>query len=170
MDIPKRKSTRLASCQYSTPGAFFLTICTHNRECLLSRILSVGEGLAPPVVSLTETGKIVEEEIVNLEKRFPEVTLDRYVIMPNHIHLLLSLKEKENEGGASPSPTVISIVGAMKSVSTIRCHKELNNRFSWQRSFYDHIIRNEKDYREIWKYIEDNPVKWKQDRFFQNIP
>ena len=77
MDIPKRKSTRLASCQYSTPGAFFLTICTHNRECLLSRILSVGEGLAPPVVSLTETGKIVEEEIVNLEKRFPEVTLDR---------------------------------------------------------------------------------------------
>ena len=166
-ELPKRKRTRLSAYDYSGPGVYFLTVCTHNRECLLSQIAPVGEGLAPPVVSLTEIGKIVEEEILALEKHFPEVKMDHYVIMPNHIHLLLSLKEKENAGGASPSPTVSSMVGTMKSISTIRCHKELKTRFAWQRSFYDHVIRNEKDYREVWEYIEENPVKWTQDQFFK---
>ena len=106
----------------------------------------------------------MEEEILALEVRFPAVKMNHYVIMPNHIHLLLTLQE--SAGGASPSPTVTSVIGTMKSVSTIRCHKEWNDRFSWQRSFYDHVIRNERDYQEIWKYIEENPAKWTQDRFF----
>lgn len=164
MGLTKRKGTRLPAYDYSKPGAYFVTVCTHNRECLLSQITPVGEGLAPPAVHLTEIGKIVEEEILALEVRFPAVKMNHYVIMPNHIHLLLTLQE--SAGGASPSPTVTSVIGTMKSVSTIRCHKEWNDRLSWQRSFYDHVIRNERDYQEIWKYIEENPAKWTQDRFF----
>ena len=133
---PKRKPLRLKNYDYSAPGAYFVTICTAEKRCFLSTI-TVGDGterlenatvwrfqqgrakpmdLARPVVKLTKLGCIIERQIEDIPKRFPTVTVDAYVIMPNHIHLLISLhRDPDREdptgrasltGRASPSPTV----------------------------------------------------------------
>ena len=159
MDLPERKPIRLRDYDYSSPGAYFITVCTRGKECVLSRIL-VGEGLAPPAVALTAIGRIVEEQLRLLPGRFPSLSVDRYVIMPNHIHLLLTLSG-DSAGGAIPSPTITNMVGALKSqASRLSGAAPL-----WQRSFYDHVIRNEDDYRQIAEYIETNPARWGDDRF-----
>ena len=89
------------------------------------------------------------------------MTIDKYVIMPNHIHLILTLQA--GTGGASPSPTVTQVVGTFKSMTTRLCEGESK---LFQRSFYDHVIRNDMDYQEIWTYIDQNPAKWAEDCFY----
>lgn len=158
--LPKRKSTRLKGYDYSTEGAYFITICVQDRRNILSEII-VGEGLAPPEVQLTETGRLAEEQLRQLSVRYPTATVDRYVIMPNHIHFILRLRDRA--GRASPSPTVVQVVGAFKSMTTRLCPGKSK---LFQRSFYDHVIRGEEDYQEIWSYIDQNPAKWREDRFY----
>ena len=169
MDRPVRKPIRLKNYDYSAPGAYIITICTREKRCILSEIVKpdgrdVGEGLAPPVVRLSAVGRVAEEQVLSLSSRFPGLSIDDYVIMPNHIHLLVSLHR--DPGGASPSPTAGTNV-----VNAVRTLKSLPARLSgtgplWQRSYYDHIIRNEDDYRQIAEYIEANPARWVEDRFY----
>lgn len=159
MGLPERKRNHLKGYDYSSTGAYFVTICTQGKRCILSDI--VGEGLAPPVVRLTQYGKAADEQVRQIEVRYPTVQVDRYVIMPNHIHMLLSIRQ--DAGGASPSPTLMDIVRVFKSQTTRQCGRGAN---LFQRSFYDHVVRNEHDFREIWNYIKANPVKWKDDRFY----
>ena len=165
MDYPKRKATRLKAYDYSSPGAYFVTICTKDRSCILSKI-TVGEQLAAPEVFLTAVGKIVEEQIQLLPERFPALTIDRYVIMPNHVHLLIRVAEPSSAGAASCSPTAISAVQALKSLTARMCSKTFGVKPLWQRSFHDHVIRGQRDYLEIWAYIENNPAKWAEDRYY----
>lgn len=115
MTLPKRKATRLKAYDYSLPGYYFITLCVQDRRCILSEI-SVGEGLAPPVVRLTGIGKLAEEQLQRIPERFPTAAVEKYVIMPNHIHLILRMKE--GSGGASPSPIVTQVVGVFKSLTT----------------------------------------------------
>ena len=159
-DAPKRKPARLAEYDYSAPAAYFVTICTQDRQCILSDIL-VGEGLAPPVCRLTDTGRVVENEILSIPVRYPNVGIDKYVIMPNHIHMIVEIRAQA--GGASPSPTLFDVVRVIKSLSTRR--SRLKNL--WQRSYYEHVIRGERDYGEIWTYIDENPAKWTLDRYYE---
>ena len=98
MELSKRKPIRLPDYDYSSPGAYFVTVCTHDRRCILSRI-TAGEGLAPPAVELSPVGQCVKEQILALPKRYPAVHIDKYVIMPNHVHLLASYHT--DSGGAS---------------------------------------------------------------------
>ncbi len=161
-ELPKRKPNRLGNFDYSTPKGYFITICTENRSKILSTI--VGEGLAPPEIQLTKYGKIVEEQLLLLENRFSNLQLDIFAIMPNHIHIILILLEET--GGASPSPTISDIVCAFKSQCVRACRKIGAEGKLFQRSFYDHIIRNKKDYKEISKYIYENPINWETDEFF----
>lgn len=165
MALPKRRSPRLKGYDYGTGGAYFITICTQNRRCILSEIMApkitVGEGLAPPEVRLTAIGKLAEEQLWAIPERFPAAAVDRYVIMPNHIHLILRLQG--TAGGASPSPTVTQVIGTFKSMTTRLCEGETK---LFQRSFYDHVIRNEDDYQEIWTYLDQNPAKWAEDCFY----
>lgn len=148
--LPKRKAVRLKGFDYGTPGVYFITICTHERQCTLSAIDEMGK------VLLTASGRIVAEEIRNISSRWTSVSVDKYVIMPNHIHMILTLCET----GAGASVT--GAIGAMKSIATNRSGIKL-----FQRSFHDHVIRTESDYRMIWKYIDTNPLKWAQDCFYQ---
>ncbi|MBR3995222.1 MAG: hypothetical protein IKL74_04430 [Clostridia bacterium] len=90
MDLPKRKRTRLKGYDYSLPGSYFITICTKDKKHLLSEI-TVGQGLAPAENRLTIYGFIAKEQIEALEKRYNNITVDKYVIMPNHIHILFSI-------------------------------------------------------------------------------
>ena len=161
-ELVRRKPTRLYHHDYSASGAYFITICTKNKEKTLSSI--VGEGLAPPECKLSIYGKIAEQQLLNIQKHYPNVTLDKYVIMPNHIHMILILRE--TAGGASPSPTVSDIICTFKSLTTRICNTKYKGKSIFQRSFHDHIIRNQDDYDRVWNYIELNPMYWKKDCFY----
>lgn len=163
---PKRKHPRLPHFDYSTAGVYFITICTQNRRCLLSEV--VGRGLAPAGLSLTEYGKIAEEQLHLIPKRYPYVRIDHYVIMPNHIHVLLCLTGET--AGESPRPTLTDIVCAYKSLTTRACKKHMPIDKLFQVSFYEHVVRNETDYGEIARYIQGNPARWHEDTLYTAEP
>ena len=162
MDLPKRKQIRLSEDDYSTPGAYFVTICTQDRRCILSEIV-VGDGvLDVPNVRLSPYGEIVAETLREIEKTYSWLSLDRYVIMPNHIHLLLRIGD--NGPSRTPAPTnetLPKLISTFKRFTNRKCGVQL-----WQRSFHEHVIRNENDYREIWEYVDTNPARWAYDRYF----
>ena len=165
MDLPKRKPNRLPNFDYSTPGLYFLTICVLGKQCLLSNIVG-GGALDAPQVQLTQIGRIVEKYILS-SGQIPHICVDKYVIMPNHIHLLLVVNETERNGSSkAPTPTN-AIIPHFVSTFKRFCHRDIGTRI-FQRSYHDHIIRGEKDYLKIWEYIENNPAKWEEDCFYKN--
>ena len=172
-NLPKRKHVRIKEYNYSLPGAYFVTICTKNRRCTLSRI--VGRGLAPAeeglsqaeepaVVELTQIGELAKNNLVSLENKYPNLKIDSYVIMPNHIHVIFVLTEA---AGASPRPTVMDIVCAYKSLTVRECKAQIDEEFGFQTSFYEHVIRGREDYEEHIKYINENPMRWYYDELFE---
>ncbi|MBR6719685.1 MAG: transposase [Clostridia bacterium] len=163
-DFVKRKPARLKGYDYSAPGAYFITICIRDRKCLLSEF--VGDGvLDVPQNKFTGYGKIADKYINQMNGFYEYVSVDRYVIMPNHIHFLLSVKCCENGTSRTPSPTN-SVIANFVSTFKRFCNKEFGENI-WQRSFHDHIIRSEKDYTKIAEYIETNPLKWERDCFYK---
>ena len=160
-NFPRRKHPRLKEYDYSMPGAYFITICTQDKRCLLSRI--VGQGLAPAEIRLTEYGAIAAEQLLLLEKRYPFVKVDRYVIMPNHIHIILLLEENAE---SVRRPAVSDIVCAYKSLTTKSCKQKRPIAKLFQTSFYDHVIRGREDYLGIAEYIENNPKQWELDKLY----
>ncbi len=161
----KRKTPRLKNFDYNTVGVYFITICTKNRRCLLSRIVGTGV-LDCPQVELTESGKIAEKYINQLNGFYEHISVESYVIMPNHIHLLLFIKE--NGQSRTPVPTRANSVFS-KFVSTFKryCNKEYGENI-WQARSNDHIIRNRQDYEEHLQYIYQNPVRWHCDELYSN--
>ncbi|MBR3908342.1 MAG: transposase [Clostridia bacterium] len=161
MDLNSRKPTRLQEYDYSEKGAYFITICTKDKQKLFGHIVGGGAFDAPKII-LSPQGKIVEKYILSTNN-IPNLKVDKYVIMPNHIHLLLSI---ENSNGTSwaPSPTNNKISLAISTLKRF-VNKEIGCNV-FQRSFYDHVIRNQIDYNEIWEYIENNPAKWLEDKFY----
>ena len=157
MHLPKRKPTRLKNYDYSQNGYYFITICTHNRKNILCNI--VGEGLcALPSIELTPIGEIVKQSIEYINNNYNDVSVDKYVIMPNHIHLIIAIK---TGGHRDPPLQVYDIIGRFKSFADNKYDGAL-----WQRSFHDHIIRDQTDYLKIWNYIDTNPHKWQEDCFY----
>ena len=163
-EFPKRKEPRLKGFDYSETGAYFLTICTQNRKNILSTI--VGEG--SPLPKLSPCGEIVDGWIQKIPEKYPEASVDCYVIMPNHIHILLSIVKDDGRG--NPSPTVDAVVGWLKYQATKEINKLQGSAGDkiFQRSFFDHIIRNRDDYNEICKYIYENPVRWYYDKLYSD--
>ena len=161
MNLPQRKPTRLKDYNYSQSGYYFVTICSHNKECIFSNI--VGQGLAPAENKLTKYGKVAKQELLDLENRY-KIKVDNYVIMPNHIHAIIVIESAT--AGASPCPTLSDIVCAFKSLVTRKCHNLNPKQKIWQTSFHDHVIRGERDYLKIWNYIDTNPQKWSEDCFY----
>ena len=161
MEFSKRKNIRLKKYVYSENGAYFITICTKDKQKLFGHIVGGGAFDAPKIV-LSPQGEIVEKYILSTNN-IPNLKVDKYVIMPNHIHLLLSI---ENSNGTSwaPSPTNNQISLAISTLKRF-VNKEIGCNV-FQRSFYDHVIRNQIDYNEIWEYIENNPAKWLEDKFY----
>ena len=168
-NLPKRKDLRFKNYDYSEYGAYFITICTDNRRKILSKIAdidleTVGEGFSLP--QLTQYGKMVDKWIKLIPEKYPNISVDYYVIMPNHIHLLLSVIKED--GREDPSPTVGMVIGWLKYNATkeINQLRKVTNEKIFQRSFYDHIVRNKTDYEEISKYIYENPLKWQFDELY----
>ena len=163
MDTPKRKPNRLPDFDYSTPGAYFITICVAGKQCLLANIVG-GGALDAPQVHLTKAGEIAEKYILS-GNRIPQIQVEKFVIMPNHIHLLLAVnKEEANGSSKAPTPTN-AIVPHFVSNFKRFCHRDIGTHI-FQRSYHDHIIRGEQDYLKIWEYIDNNPARWKEDCFY----
>ncbi len=167
MDLPKRKSPRLKEFDYNTSGYYFITICTHNKAKTLSKVGAIHES---PETILSEKGKIVDDVINNIPSHLC-VRIDKYVIMPNHIHMILVADRRVLPRAIRESPLhtrsiVDKAVGYIKMNVSKRVHNELSNGKVWQRSFHDHIIRDENDYLKIWHYIDTNPIKWEYDCFY----
>ena len=162
MELPKRKQNRLTDYDYSQPNAYFITICTKDKRYIFWE--PVGASIArPDTVPLSAYGKIVEEAIKNITTHYPMIFVDNYVVMPNHIHFILRIKS----GGASTSPTISDVVRTFKSLTMRECRANgFNGETLFQRSFHDHIIRNDADYLKIWNYIDTNPAKWNEDCFY----
>ena len=208
-----RKGIRLPAYDYSSEGAYFVTVCTDGKRRILSELPTVGadsvrpyalsgsaelanktdrphalpgttvvaddsvrhhvltgatvaadDSVRPAVPTiLTPIGKIIEDCILSLPLHNHGIRLDKYVVMPNHIHLLLRFVP--SEGGQS-RPPLQKVMQSLKSVTTRKCWQFGISKL-WQRSFYDHVIRNETDYMKIWQYIEQNPLRWSEDIFFE---
>ncbi len=154
MEFSQRKVNRLQDYDYSQNGAYFITICTHERRKLLSEIVGDGFPVPKPI------GSLAESFIHQIPIKYPAVCVDKYVVMPDHIHMLLCMSDSSGTG--NPSPTLGEIVGWYKYQVT----KQANLTYGaqggkiFQRSYYDHVIRNQQDYDETWQYIENNPKKW----------
>ncbi len=181
--MQNRRSIRLKEYDYSQSGAYFVTVCTHNRECLFGKIVD-GE------MVLNEAGRMIEKWFHELPKKFNEITLDEYIIMPNHIHYIivnigpvgadLCVCPRNNDINAtdianrdtgehtgSPLPRIVQWFKTMTTNEYIR-NVERNgwqpfNGKSWQRNYYEHVIRNENELNRARQYIADNPAKWDTD-------
>lgn len=166
-EFPKRKYPRLKEYDYSQNGSYHIIICTYGRLPILSTVV-VGWGLAPAEVKLSPIGKIAEEQLLKLPERYPSVTIDKYVVMPTHVHIIVTLDNTKDAAGASPHPTLMDVVRVFKSMSTRLCNQYDNaqGRIIWQESFYDEIIADPNTYKNIWQYIDNNPAKWADDRYY----
>ena len=178
-EIPTRKRNRLENYDYNSCGAYFLTICTTTREnyfwnmgAIIDRPKNeqddsnVGAVIGRPQdIDLSPYGEIVDDAINNIPNVYPALSVECYVIMPDHVHLLLMICADEN-GRPMTAPTISWVVNQLKGNVTKRIGQAI-----WQKSFYDHVIRNKKDYDKHVKYIYENPMNWQFDHCNDdNIP
>lgn len=152
----KRKASRLPDYKYNTTNAYFITICTDKRKKLFwTDWRAVVD--CPANVPLTTIGQIVAQCITAISIYYPTVTVDHCVIMPDHVHLLLQINPVQ---GVS-SPSISTIINQMKGAASKKAGFSI-----WQKGFYDHVIRNQSDYKDAWIYIEGNPGKMNEDEVY----
>jgi len=179
LELPQRKTLRLKNYDYSSNGAYFITISVKDGRALLGSIADADSAAvrrdAPgtPLIKLSEFGKIVQKNIDAIESHYKNVFIDKYIIMPNHVHIIIVVtnpningvpgSSRRTNSDSEPRPTALipNIIASFKKFST----KEIKRNI-WHTSYYDHIIRNYEDYIRVWNYIDQNPVKWTQDNFF----
>ncbi|MBE6827124.1 MAG: transposase [Ruminococcaceae bacterium] len=156
MPLKTRKPNRLPDYDYSQNGAYFITICTKDSKSTLSQIAedtSVGATCGRPKIILTKIGEIIEDEIKRLNTVYCGVKVDNYVVMPNHIHLIISINIEN--GRPQVAPTISRAIQQFKGKVTKTAKQPV-----WQKGFHDHVIRDEEDYLTRWQYIDENPRKW----------
>lgn len=158
MVLPQRKSNRLEGFDYSQNGAYFVTLCTKNNKHYFGEIPDSTPGVSNACLRLSSIGRTAEDEIKNISSIYERVSVDKHVIMPNHIHMILLIFS----GISRYAPALSRVVQQFKGAVTKRIGFSI-----WQKSFYDRIIRNEKEYLKIWEYIDTNPAKWKEDRYYR---
>ncbi len=168
--IHHRRSIRLPQYDYTRAGAYFVTLCCHQKKCLFGEI-------ERGIMELNAIGEVVQQVWLNLPNHFPQVELDDFVIMPNHLHGIVCLLGNDDLINSEPSitPTTQMLNGTIKgslgailqnfkSVSTRRVNKVTRNSGTiWQRNYYERVIRGDRAYENIKRYIQQNPLKWEQD-------
>lgn len=165
MEMKQRKANRLSDYNYSTNGYYFITICTKEKRCILGNVVGGGV-LDAPQLNLSKLGQIAESQLLEMDKIYSNISVDKYIIMPNHVHFIITLSNIQEGASRTPPPTraneiVPSFVSAFKRFTNKKAGSTI-----WQRSYYDHVIRNESDYLTIWQYIDTNPTKWDSDEFY----
>lgn len=174
-DIHHRRSIRLKGFDYSSANAYYVTLCVEGRECLFGEILA-GD------MRVNYAGRLIAEVWQGLPERFPHVTTDEFVVMPNHFHGIIIIndvvgaplaapgfnsdRKANGMGAASSAPTLGTILRAFKSISAIGVNRLMQRRERplWQRNYFERIIRNDKEMTVAREYIRRNPVQWDQDK------
>jgi len=182
MSVPVRRATRLPGFDYTTPGAYFVTVCVHDRACLFGEVVD-------GVMRVNEMGEIVQQTWDALPAHFPHVALDQFVIMPNHAHGIIVLNDNDGVGARFPRPgsprpggdathgcaggetpplrrpSLGRVVGYFKYQSTKRINllRQTPAQPVWQRNYYEHVIRNDADLAAIRDYVAGNPARWADD-------
>jgi REP element-mobilizing transposase RayT len=188
-DKHARRSIRLRDYDYAQPGAYFVTLCIQNRECLLGEVV---EG----IMHVNDVGQIIQSVWDELPRHYPGVDIDAFVVMPNHVHGIIVLtavgaaprgrldsksavgatpRGRPNEPGqpqgVAPTMSLMDVVHRFKSLTTAQYrHGTIRKGWRpflgrlWQRNYYEHIIRNEEELHCIRQYIADNPMRWETDR------
>jgi putative transposase len=172
-----RRSIRLKGYDYSTAGLYFVTVCTEKKVCLFGDVID-------NEMRLNEAGQVVVQEWNALPERFPNVQLDCFVVMPNHMHGVIAIFPIGKKGAASSAPTKVGagieeaksgrtnappslgkIMRAFKSISAIDVNKALarEGHQVWQRNYFEHIIRGGDDLDRVRRYIIENPWHWEND-------
>jgi putative transposase len=164
---PQRKSNRLKDYDYSLPGAYFVTICTQNKIYLFGNIINT-------MLQLNDAGKMINRWWQELNNKFDDVKTDEYVVMPNHFHGIIIITESIRETHIG-----VPLQNAMQWFKTMTTNEYIRNVKQsgwtpfvgklWQRSYYDHISRNEGELNLIRQYIIDNPSDWSKDKYHINI-
>ena len=157
-ELKKRKHPRLKTHNYSESGMYFITVCAKDMKCIFGKIVGRG-ALTPPQTELFYAGKILNKYINGINKVYENVRVLNYVIMPNHFHIIIKIND--NGGVRAPRPTVNEIIKGIKGLTT----REIGYSV-FQKSFYDHIIRDDEDYITKAEYIENNPAKWLEDKYY----
>ena len=163
MHYPVRQRNRLPGFDYSSANVYFITICTHQKQCILWSHAPEPVGATngrPPCSHLSPAGMHARNAIEAIPRHYPAVSVENYVIMPNHVHLLLQIHADEG-GRPMVAPTVSRVVAQMKGAAVKAFGQPI-----WQKGFHDHIVRTESDLQGIWAYIDGNPYAWEQDCFY----
>ncbi len=157
---PQRKHLRKGNHDYKSVGTYFITICTHEKRCFLSKIKPMPQSELPYCTELTEYGAIAEHYIQAIPLQYPNISVAAHTIMPNHIHLLFRVHQENNTA-------ISSCIGWLKYRVTSDCLKRnpLQKKI-FQRSFHDRIVRNETEYFDTYNYIVQNPCYWSHDELF----
>ena len=155
--LVKRKKLRLINYDYKSRGAYFITICTDKKKNILGNVAVGCDAHIAPHIELSQYGEIVEKYIRNIPG------IDVYSIMPNHIHMIIGVGDNHNGTMRASSPTrgIPQIVKSFKIMVSKECGESI-----FQRSYYDHIIRNKLDYMEKAEYILTNPIRWAEDEYY----
>ena len=152
----RRKPNRIPDFDYSQNYAYFLTICTENKQCIFGTVSNNAETKAAHI-RLSKEGIIADQAIRAIPEHYPAVKLEKYVVMPNHIHILLRL---ENAEGTSPI-SVSTVVQQLKGYVSKQIGRPI-----WQKLYYDHVVRDMDDFAVKWRYIENNPYRWAEDKYY----
>lgn len=158
----RRRSIRLPEYDYSKPNAYFITICSYNKKQIFGKVSN-------SKIMLSKIGKIAEKYLIEIPNHFNDVFIDEYVIMPDHIHLIISIvgvqnfEPQRNEYQKIIPKSIGSIIRAYKASVTTRCRTEGYKRNIWQRNYFEHIIRNDEDHFRIREYIQNNHLRWELD-------
>ena len=156
-----RKALRRRNYDYSKGGAYFITVCVRDRHEMLGNIVGDDDHIVPRT-ELSELGCVVKKFINGINDAYTDVYVDKYVIMPNHIHMIVFLQYKTDGPMWSSAPTVIpQIIRSFKTLVTKECGYSF-----WQRSFHDRVIRNYDEYERIWHYVDENVARWADDRYY----
>ncbi len=156
-NLPNRHSIRLYDYDYSSQGAYFVTICTHQRQHLFGKIVD-------ETMNRNAWGNVARDYWQFIPDHFSHVKLDAFVVMPNHVHGILFIMQDANPNGNSRKGGLGAIVGSYKSIVSKQIHIQLGvTDLIWQRNYHEHIIRNPEEYYVLSAYIHDNPRRWIQD-------
>ena len=177
-----RKQMRLPQYDYSQSGYYFVTICIKNHKCYFGNIdLTDRHAYQSPEIKLSEIGKIAEQCWREIPKHFPNAVLDEFTIMPNHIHGIVEIVGNRHACSLQfqqctkrQYQKLPVLIGSFKSAVTKQINQAQNNvSFAWQKSYYDHIVRNEKSLQKVREYIVNNPAQWQEDienqKFFLSL-
>ena len=167
LDFSQKKLQRLKNYDYTQNGVYFVTICTQNWLHLFGKFEN-------KILTLNDAGKMVFEKLIETPKFYPDIAVDKFVLMPNHLHAILMIHHNGTAQGPFPTMTLSDYIHRFKTLTTKLYIDGVKNesylpfdKKVWQKSYHDHIIRNETEYQKIWEYIHTNPLKWELDKYYR---